>query len=283
MRRRVLPLLLLLVIVAAACDLPNLAPPGDGPTRYRDQIFDAVTVRTGLVYGRAVNLENQKVTLKFDLYEPTGDTVTKRPAIVWVHGGSFCCGERTSPELVDEATTFAEEGYVNISIDYRLESPGCQGTLSNCGTAIQEAAADAQTAVRFLRDNARRYGVDRTRIAIGGSSSGAITALNVAYSSSEDPSSAVRAAVSLSGATVLVGTPSPGDAPAIDFHCTTDPLVPYSSAVYTIDAAQAAGLDAFLETWDETCHVPYPEHRQQILDQSRNFLYWEMDLSHAAT
>ena len=49
------------------------------------------------------------------------------------------------------------------------------------------------------------------------------------------------------------------------------------------DAAQAQGLPAFLETWDGTCHVPYPEHRQQILDQSRNFLFWEMDLSHAAT
>ncbi len=68
----------------------------------------------------------------------------------------------------------------------------------------------------------------------------------------------------------------------MDFPCTTDPLVPYSSAVFTIDAAQAQGLPAFLETWDETCHVPYPEHRQQILDQSRNFLFWEMGLTNAA-
>ena len=93
----------------------------------------------------------------------------------------------------------------------------------------------------------------------------------------------MRAAVSLSGANLVVGSPSPGDGAAIDFHCTTDPLVPYSGAVQTIDAAQAQGLPAFLETWDETCHVPYAEHRQQILDQSRNFLYWEMDLTHAAT
>jgi hypothetical protein len=47
--------------------------------------------------------------------------------------------------------------------------------------------------------------------------------------------------------------------------------------------AKAQGLEAFLESWNETCHVPYTEHRQQILDQSRNFLWWEMDLSHAAT
>ena len=63
-------------------------------------------------------------------------------------------GDWTSPEIVDEATTFAEEGYVNISIDYRLEQPGCRDTFSNCIPAIQEATVDAQSAVRFLRDNA---------------------------------------------------------------------------------------------------------------------------------
>ena len=112
---------------------------------------------------------------------------------------------------------------------------------------------------------------------------GAITALNVGYSSSEDPSAKVRAAVSLSGAQLVVGTISPGDAPAIDFHCTTDPLVSYQWAVDTINRAKAQHLDAFLESWNATCHVPYAQHRQQILDQSTNFLWWEMDLAHAAT
>jgi carboxylesterase type B len=284
MRLRLLvPLLAVLAIVAAGCDLPNLIPPGNGAVRYRDAIFSSVTVTSNVTYGSAANLENQTIPLQLDMYQPTGDTVTSRPAIVWVHGGSFTSGDKTSSELVDEATTFSKEGYVNVSINYRLESPGCSGSLSNCSAAIQEATADAQTAVRFLRTNAATYGVDPNRIAIGGSSAGAITALNVGYSTSEDPSARVRAAVSLSGAQVGVGTISPGDAPAIDFHCTTDPLVPYQAAVNTIDAAKAQGLDAFLESWNETCHVPYAEHRQQILDQSRNFLWWEMDLAHAAT
>jgi carboxylesterase type B len=281
-RRRLLPLLALLVLVAAGCDWPNIIPPGTAPVRYRDPVFDAVTVTNNVTYGSAVNLENQTVTLQLDMYQPTGDTVTSRPAIVWVHGGSFSGGNKTSPELVDEATTFSEEGYLNVSIDYRLESPGCSGTFSNCADAIREAAADAQTAVTFLRTNATTYGIDPTRIAIGGSSAGAITALNVGYSSSEDPAASVRAAVSLSGAHLGVGTVSAGDAPAIDFHCTTDPLVSYQSAVNTLNAAKAQGLDMFLESWNETCHVPYVEHRQQILDQSRNFLWWEMDLANAA-
>jgi predicted esterase len=281
--RLVLPLISVLAIVASGCDWPSLMPPGNAPVRYRDPVFNAVTVTSNMTYGSAVNLENKTVTLQLDMYQPTGDTVTARPAIVWVHGGSFCCGSKTSPELVDEATTFAKEGYVNVSIDYRLESPGCSGSLSNCGSAIQEATADAQTAVRFLRTKATSYRIDPNRIAIGGSSAGAITALNVGYSSSADPTAKVRAAVSLSGAQLGVGTITAGDAPALDFHCTTDPLVPYQWSVNTINAAKAQGLDAFLESWNETCHVPYTEHRQQILDQSRNFLWWEMDLAHAAT
>jgi acetyl esterase/lipase len=281
--RVVLPIFAVLAVLAAGCDWPNIAPPGTAPVRYRDPIFNAVTVTSNITYGTAINLEKKTVTLQLDMYQPTGDKITARPAIVWVHGGSFCCGTKTSPELVDEATTFSKEGYLNVSIDYRLESPGCSGSASNCVPAIQEAAADAQTAVRFLRTNAVTYGVDPNRIAIGGSSAGAITALNVGYSSSEDPSARVRAAVSLSGAQLAVGTVSAGDAPALDFHCTTDPLVSYSWAVSTINSAKALGLDAFLESWNETCHVPYAEHRQQILDQSRNFLWWEMDLAHASS
>jgi hypothetical protein len=68
----------------------------------------------------------------------------------------------------------------------------------------------------------------------------------------------------------------------LDFHCTTDPLVSYAWQESTLYRARYYGVDAFLEVWDDTCHVPYVQHRDQILEQTRNFLYWEMDLAHAA-
>lgn len=286
MRGRVwIPLVAVLAVFAAGCNWPGITPTGTAPLRYRDAVFGAVTTTQNVTYGSAVNLESQTIILQMDAYQPTGDTDTNRPAIVWVHGGSFCCGSRKDGDVVDEAQTFAEKGYVTFSIDYRLESPGCSGTASNCPQAIGEAFEDAQTAVEFVRTNAATYGIDPTRIAIGGTSAGGITALNVGYSSVQDPAAKVRAAVSLSGAYLPaggVGPIEPGDAPAMDFHCTTDPLVPYPLAVDTIDAAHAQGLDAFLESWNETCHAPYVEHRDQILTQTTNFLYWEMDLSHAS-
>ena len=124
-------------------------------------------------------------------------------------------------------------------------------------------------------------------IAIGGTSAGAITALNVGYNP-DDPgtsgnpghSSAVKGAVSLSGAKIL-GNAGAGDAPSLLFHGTADGLVPYQWAVNTVDEAHGANLSAFLTTWEGGGHVPYAQHRTEILDQTRNFLYFVLDLAHA--
>jgi len=262
---------------------PFLTPPGDAPLRYRDLVFGTATVTSNVVYGSAVNASGQTVTLRLDVYEPTGDLVTERPAIVWVHGGSFSSGDKTSPELVDEATTFARKGYLNVSINYRLEPGGCSAgaPTSTCVTAILEAMADAQTAVRFLRTNGASYGVDESRIAIAGTSAGAITAMNVGFSSAENPTASVGAAVSLSGARIF-GGPGAGDAPSLLFHGTADVVVPYQWAVDTYNAALGAGLDSFLTSWPGAGHVPYVQHRTEIIDQTTNFLYWEMDQANAA-
>jgi predicted esterase len=259
--------------------LHQIPPPGPAPLRYRDLVFATASTTTNVTYGSAVNNSGQTVTLLLDIYEPTGDAITERPAIVWVHGGGFSGGNKSSPEIVDEATTFARKGYFNVSINYRLEPGGCPG--SACLIAIREAREDAQAAVRFLRTNAATYGIDETRIAIGGSSAGAITALNVGFFTSEDPTAAVGAAVSLSGAHIS-SVINAGDAPSLLFHGTSDSIVPYVWAQNTWNAANAAGLDSFLTSWAGAGHVPYAGHRTEILDQTTNFLYWEMDLANAA-
>jgi predicted esterase len=290
MRRTVVGVALSLVLLATGCD-PLATPEGEAPLRYRDDVFPTVTVTRDITYGSAVDQEGQNVTLRLDLYQPAGDTVASRPAIVWVHGGSFCCGSKTSGELVDQANAFGRQGFVSVSIDYRLSEDGCRpgADIVVCVTSIHHAREDAQTAVRFLRANATRYRIDPTRIAIGGSSAGAITALNVGYSP-ENPgpgdhqghSSAVRAVQSISGAQLASGPINARDAPALLFHNSSDPLVSYSWAQSTVDSAKAAGLLAILRTWEGSGHVPYSQHRTQILTETRNFFYSQMDLAHAA-
>jgi acetyl esterase/lipase len=284
MRARLSILLVAALSVLTAGCWPYVAPSGPAPVRYRDAIFTGVTRTNGITYGSAVNQSGQNQTLTFDLYSPTGDTNTSRPAIVWVHGGSFAFGDSGSPEIVDEATTMGMKGYVSISINYRLApSPGCAAAspTTQCLQGIVDAQHDAQTAVRFLRANASRYGVDPNRIAIGGSSAGAITALNVGYDSATDPTASVRGAVSLSGASIGPA-PSAGDAPALLFHGTADTTVPYQWAVNTVNAAKAAGLLAWLISYEGDGHVPYVKNRTDILTKTTNFLWWALDLAHAA-
>ncbi len=282
-------LLGVVAVVAAGCDLEAI--PGQGPLRYRDEIFTSTTKTADVAYGSAVGQSGQTETLTLDVYRPAGDTVNRRPVIVWVHGGSFRSGTKSSPEIVDEATTFARKGYVTASINYRLSSTGCGGAapLGECVNAINRAREDAQAAVRFFRARAGTYGVDPTRIAIGGSSAGAITALNVGYQpnhpgNSGNPgfSSAVGGAVSLSGAVIFTGEVGPGDAPALLFHGTEDGLVPYAWAEDTVEAAHDDGLRAYLVGWQGAGHVPYSQHRDEILSLTTNFVYRTLDAGNAA-
>jgi dipeptidyl aminopeptidase/acylaminoacyl peptidase len=280
-RRLSVVVALVLTVVATGCDIHLLRPVGDPPLRYRDEVFSNVSVTSNVIYGSAVNQQGQTVTLRLDVYQPSGDTLEERPAIVWVHGGSFRTGTRTSAEIVDQANVFSRKGYVNVSISYRLSQNGCSagGITPECVTAIQHAKYDAFAAVRFLRANADTYNIDVDRIAISGTSAGAITAMNVAYDSTDVGNSGnpgfpsnVQAGVSLSGGRVF-GAFDAADAPTLLFHGTADFVVPYQWAVNTRNGATAAGLASYLTSWEGAGHVPYLAHRTEIIDQTTNFLY----------
>lgn len=274
------------VLITACQPLHQTTPEGASPLRYRDPVFARVTKTADLTYGQAPKIDGTQQTLLLDLYQPTGDTVAKRPAIVWVHGGGFKNGDKTSPEIVDQADAFARRGFVNVSISYRL-TKGCAPFTDECIRGIEMAYHDAQAAVRWLRANAATYRIDPNRIAIGGSSAGGITAYNVAYGS-ENPgtsgnpgySSKVAAAVSLSGAS-LTTTVDPGEPPTLDFHGDEDGVVPMSWSDATLDQARKAKVIAERVVWKGDGHVPYSPHRKQIILETRNFLYAAMDLGNA--
>jgi acetyl esterase/lipase len=215
-------------------------PPGKAPLRYRDAVFSSVNVTRDLTYGSAPDNDGNPVALKLDLYQPAGDRVGRRPAIVYVHGGGFSHGDKSAG--AEFATYFAKRGFVVVSINYRLLAPpGCGGQAEpppECVTAAYAAQHDAQAAVRWLRAKKATRRIDPTRIAMAGSSAGAITSLLVAWRH-EDPgtsgnpgySSAIRAAGSISGGTPTNQYITADDAPVIFFHGTEDRTVPYACAV----------------------------------------------------
>jgi dienelactone hydrolase len=252
-----------MAIVAAACSAPGGGGGPAGTTRYVDQVFASVTADTGLVYATAPDLSTSApVDLAADLFRPAGDTADLRPAIVWIHGGGFKAGSRSS--TTDVAQSYARRGYVTASIDYRLD-PGnrCQdvqdGVITDpveaaaerdrCTVAIIAAQHDAQAAVRWLRANASAFGIDPGRIAVGGFSAGAVTAVNVAQRSEDpgtvgshlDQSSTVGAGLSASGCNYDPGSIDGADAPVFLLASGLDRSVDFSCVAATEQATRAVG------------------------------------------
>lgn len=101
--------------------------------------------------------------LKLYLFTPEGHQAgDKRPAIVFFFGGGWNGG---SPKQFEpHARYLARRGMVAIVADYRVKS--------RQKTSPFECVKDGKSAVRWLRKNAVRLGIDPSRIAAGGGSAG---------------------------------------------------------------------------------------------------------------
>lgn len=120
---------------------------GAAPQKSREEIYKTVG----------------KVRLKVRLYEPEGlKEGDPRPAIVFFFGGGWRTG--TARQFRSHCEYLASRGVVAMAADYRV--------LSRHGTKADICVTDAKSAVRWVRANAERLGVDPRRIAAGGGSAG---------------------------------------------------------------------------------------------------------------
>lgn len=285
-------------------DLPAVANvPGQrlafAALRYRTQIFPGANV-TSVTYGTAPDFNtNAPVTLQIDIYRPTGDVATSRPLLVWIHGGAFLSGNRT--EMASVSRAYAQLGYVTASISYRLD-PGNQclqvqaGLYSGaqlvterarCEKAILGARDDAAMAIAWLRVNAATYGIDPTRVAVGGSSAGAITAIHVGQTLNTaglPPPAATRvsAVLAMSGCNYVDNSIDAFDAPIAMAASGGDPLVPFACSVATVSAAEAVGTPVLRHFFEqESAHAQslYNQHKAEIDRSWRLFLIDHLDLA----
>ena len=132
----------------------------DGRTEIPRSTLNQLNTRQEVTYARYGNR-----TLEMDIYRPKGEWGAL-PALVCIHGGGWAKGDRTSHAKIAQA--LAARGYVAATISYRLsgEAP------------FPAQIHDCKAAVRFLRANAKTYGINPDQIgAIGLSAGGHLTAL----------------------------------------------------------------------------------------------------------
>lgn len=121
---------------------------------------------------------------------PAGDT-TRLPVIVHVQGSAWF--EQDLGEVVPALTQFANRGFVVASVQYRPSTTA----------PFPAQVRDVGTAIRFLRRNAARFGIDPGRVAVWGDSSGGHTAVMVAFTDGD------------------AGFRDPGEEP-LDVRCVVD-------------------------------------------------------------
>ena len=166
-------------------------------TRYLDaDFFSSVTVTSNVVYGNNLGvLTGAPVAedLLMDVYEPSGDAATDRPLILYLTTGSFlpryinqsATGSKTDSATVEICTRLAKQGYVVAAVDYRKGwNPNeaiTDDRTESILRAVYRGLQDAKTCVRYFRKdvatNNNSFGIDDTRIAIGGQGSGGYISL----------------------------------------------------------------------------------------------------------
>lgn len=151
--------------------------------RYSSDVYPTVTVTSNIEYGQNLTFSGATKILKLDFYEPSGDTATVRPLIIWAHSGSFLSGTKTDGDVVALSQAFAKKGYVCASIDYRTGFFPVDS--ANSVKAVIRAVQDMRASIRFFykdrADGTNTYKIDTNNIFIGGTSAGAIMALHTAY------------------------------------------------------------------------------------------------------
>ena len=132
-----------LFAAAATCLAQTPTPPPAGTVIERDLVFARVGGKN----------------LVLDLYRPEHRS-RDLPVVVWVYGGAW--RTRNRAQQAPRASWLAAHGYAVAVIDYRLSSEALFPAQVN----------DCKDAVRWLRTNAAKFGLDAGHIGAWGESSG---------------------------------------------------------------------------------------------------------------
>jgi acetyl esterase/lipase len=170
-------------LIFLASSLHCLAQPVKAHTRYRDLVFDAVKVQKNGLYKTIIPAGIQKKYYRFDFYEAAADSSGLRPLIIWLHGGGFKFGKKTSAGTPVWSKTFAQRGYVCAAINYRLSKKHPLKNFADLLEGCINAIEDLDSAIHFFKQHWLAYRIDTNLILAGGNSAGGMIALQAVYSS----------------------------------------------------------------------------------------------------
>jgi acetyl esterase/lipase len=241
--------------------------------------------------------------LHLDVYEPSNRGMQTRPAVVLIHGGAWSSFDKSTMSGMGQF--LARWGFVAFAVDYRL----LKGDENRWPAQLD----DVQRAVRWIRANAGKYGVDPDHIGAFGHSAGAQLAALLGMEDTRDNSdralakysSRVQAVVDLSGPTDFTTMKDPEgvelltsflgaeyskhpeiweeaspafhvskkNAPFLIVHGTKDDSVPIAQAQELYDKLHKAGVPVTLLKVDDVHTFENPENKRTMAREARDFFY----------
>jgi acetyl esterase/lipase len=234
------------------------------------------------------------IELRLHVFNPPGHSSSmKRAAMVFFFGGGWTAG--SIGQFVPQSRHLASRGMVAIVADYRV--------FGRHKTSPFDAMADARSAGRWVRSQAKDLGVDPDRIAAGGGSAGGHIALSTAVFSKLDSSgddmrisprpdalvlfnpvvdTSLSRAESRFGARATEGSPlhhlGPGLPPTVILHGKADATVPYGDVEKYCAEARKLGNKCELVGYDDATHGFFNPGREkgkwhrETLSQADRFL-----------
>jgi acetyl esterase/lipase len=235
-----------------------------------------VEIQKDILFGEVTNFDGKAEKLLLDVYTPEGDTETKRPVILWIHGGGFRYGnDKSQSYIVRMATEFAKRGYVCVSINYRVRNSPKDDKAGTMANALE----DAMSGLNWIRNNGEKLKTDPSKIIVGGGSAGGMLAVNLCY---KDPSASEEwNRKGIIGLVDLWGSPDEsytfskvdsGDPPTILVHGTADALVPYANSVQLAKQLGMNGVKHKLVTLEGSGHTP-ANRMDEFVKDIADFLY----------
>ncbi len=104
---------------------------------------------------------------------------TRRPVMVFVHGGGFTAGTTSGPDY--DGASLAAKGVVVVTFNYRLGQFGFLGHTALTAEDTEHRSSgnygfqDQQAVLRWVRDNAASFGGDPANVTLFGESAGSIS------------------------------------------------------------------------------------------------------------
>ena len=119
-------------------------------------------IDSNIVFGKGGDID-----LLLDVIHPPAGVTPKRMAIIHLFGGGFTSGSKNAGYIVNDSRALGRLGYTNVSANYRLQ------TQATWPAQIH----DTKAAIRWVRANAAKIGIEPDRIAIAGYSAGGLLSL----------------------------------------------------------------------------------------------------------